>query len=318
MPALSLSAVPSSFTSTVTAASVNVTVAGTLSDATEIRRAFLSIHHGADCARDDDALEASQVSGPVRRLDNGTNEIEFSEVFTVKQGDDLGATNYCFFLHAEDDARDADDRAAENFYSDDIATFSVAWTGTKPTPPPPGPTFEFFTPPATGEALVAADSLRVGEGATGANVYWVKLKDAPSGATYPLAMTIADASNTVTTVLGAGANSDGMFGSATDSVSVTVTPAHDLNIVSEMRSLSHMAKDFDDTPFAVRVLDDDYDITVSRSSVREDDDAVEVLVTLTAGSAPTAETDRGHFVRCLRLGNDGRSRLISRPSLPRP
>ena len=287
-PALSLSAVPSNFGST-TAKSVSVTVAGTLSDATEIRRAFLSIHAGATCAEDDDALASSQVSGPVRRLDNGTNEIEFSEVFTIKQGDDAGVTPYCFYLKAEDDARDADDRAAANVYSDQVSTFSVGWPA-GPPPPPPGPTFEFFTPPATaGEALVAADSLRVGEGATSDNVYWVKLKDAPSGATYPLAMTI-DASATVTATLGAGANSDGMFGSATDSVSVTVVTAHDRNIVSELRALTHMAKDFDDTGFPVRVMDDDFMISTDVTSIREDDDAVEVLVTVTAGSAPAAAT----------------------------
>ena len=113
-PGLSLSAVPSNF-GTTTAKSVSVTVAGTLSDATEIRRAFLSIHAGATCTADSDALESSQVSGPVRRLDNGTNEIEFSEVFTVKQGDDAGEIRAtASSLEAEDDARDADDRADAN------------------------------------------------------------------------------------------------------------------------------------------------------------------------------------------------------------
>ena len=102
-PVLSLSAVPNDFGS-ITAKSVSVSVAGTLNDATEIRRAFLSIHHGTTCTAADDPLEASQVSGPVRRLDNDSNSIEFSEVFTVKQGDDNGRKDYCFFLHAEDDA----------------------------------------------------------------------------------------------------------------------------------------------------------------------------------------------------------------------
>ena len=289
-PALSLSAVPSSFGAT-SAKSVSVAVAGTLTDATEIRRAFLSIHHADDAGActADDPLPATQVGGPVRRLDNGTNSIEFSEVFTVKQGADLGTTTYCFYLTAEDDARDADDRDAANAYETDgdvVATFSVGWPGTAA---PPGPTFEFFTPPTgAATALVAADSLGVGEGATSGNVYWVKLKDAPSDATYPLAMTI-DASATVTTTIGAGANRDGMFGSATDSVSVTVGTAHDRNIVSELRALTHMAKDFDDTDFPVRVMDDDFMISTDVSSIREDDDAVKVLVTVTAGSAQAAD-----------------------------
>ena len=281
-PALSLSAVPSSFAAEVRAKSVSVTVAGTLSDATEIRRSFLSIHHGTTCTAAD-PLESSQVSGPVRRLDNESNTIEFSEVFTIKPGNDAGMTDYCFFLSAEDDARDADDRASANMFAEAIATFNVNWPA-GPPPPEPGPTFEFFTPPAAGsEALVAADSLRVGEGATADNVYWVKLKDAPSDATYPLEMTVEPSSRTVTTVLAAGAASDGMFGSATDSVSVTVTANHDLNIDSELRAMTHMAKDFDDTPFAVRVLDDDLMISANKSSVRENDEAAEVTLTVEAG-----------------------------------
>ena len=68
---------PNNFGAT-TAKSVSVTVAGTLSDATEIRRSFLSVHKGTTCTAAE-PLEPSQVSGPVRRLHNGTNEIEFSE-----------------------------------------------------------------------------------------------------------------------------------------------------------------------------------------------------------------------------------------------
>ncbi len=283
-PVLSLSAVPSNFGLT-TAKSVSVTVAGTLNDATEIRRAFLSIHAGATCAEGDDPLKGSQVSGPVRRLDNGTNSIEFSEVFTVKQGDDLADTSYCFYLKAEDDARDSDDRAAANAYSDMVSSFTVIWPGTKPTDPPPGPTFEFNTrtddtDPAT---AAAADSLSVGEGATTGNVYHVTLKDAPASATYPLTLMV-DPPATVTVAPVGG--TDMMFASVSDTVSLVVTTAHDLNNVSELRSLTHSATGFDDTPFAVRVMDDDYAITVNRSSVREDDDAVKVAVTLSG--APTA------------------------------
>ena len=280
-PALSLSSVPGNFGAT-SAKSVSVAVAGTLSDATEIRRAFLSIHAGEACTMDSDPLAATQVAGPVRRLDNGTNSIEFSEVFTVKQGDDLGATNYCFFLHAEDDARDADDRAAENAYSDQVATFSVTWPGTPPAPPAPGPTFDFHPAGAT----TMLDSLRVAEGASADNTYRVTLKDAPADATYPLAMTIGGSATVGTAMVSTADASVGTFQSATDTVTVTVTPAHDLNNVSELRTLTHMATGFDDTDFPVRVLDDDYAISVNTSSVREDDEAVEVEVTLTG--APNA------------------------------
>ena len=135
-PALALSAVPSSFGLTQ-AASVSVTVAGTLSDATEIRRAFLSIHH-ADAngaCTEANPLESTQVANPVRRLHNGTNKIEFSEVFTIKKAGDLGATNYCFYLRAEDDARDANGGGDENSYEEVVSTFGVTWPGTAPAPP---------------------------------------------------------------------------------------------------------------------------------------------------------------------------------------
>ncbi|MCZ0933706.1 MAG: Ig-like domain-containing protein [Gemmatimonadetes bacterium] len=133
-PVLSLSEVPSDFGLTQ-AASVSVTVAGTLTDATEIRRAFLSVHHGTECVADTDRLESSQAANPVRRLHNGTNKIEFSEVFTIKKAGDLGATDYCFFLSAEDDARDADGGANENDFDEIVGTFSVTWPGTKPVGP---------------------------------------------------------------------------------------------------------------------------------------------------------------------------------------
>ncbi|WP_419163331.1 Ig-like domain-containing protein [Candidatus Palauibacter sp.] len=186
-PVLSLSAVPNDFGS-ITAKSVSVSVAGTLNDATEIRRAFLSIHHGTTCTADD-PLEASQVSGPVRRLDNDSNSIEFSEVFTVKQGDDNSETSYCFFLHGEDDARDADDRAAANSYSDVISTFSVTW----PAGPvvPPGPTFEFQS--ADDAAIRRRSALDEGSTAhaiTGRLLGPLATADAPT-ATAPVTVTIS-------------------------------------------------------------------------------------------------------------------------------
>ena len=133
-PVLALAQVPNDFGLTQ-AASVSVTVAGTLSDATEIRRAFLSVHHGDTCAADTETLESSQAASPVRRLHNGTNKIEFSEVFTIKKAGDLGETDYCFFLRSEDDSRDADGAADPNRYDEVVSTFSVTWPGTKPAAP---------------------------------------------------------------------------------------------------------------------------------------------------------------------------------------
>ena len=286
-PALSLSAVPSNFGAT-TAKSVSVTVAGTLSDATEIRRAFLSIHPGATCAEGDDALASSQVSGPIRRLDNGTNEIEFSEVFTVKQGDDLGATSYCFYLKAEDDARDADDRADANVYSAMVSTFSVGWPG---TPPTAGPTFEFTNVDGTAIAEALEVTEGAGTGTAGAKMYAVKLANvatAPTAAA-PLTVTLTPSAG-VSTLVNGSAASTVTFPNPTDptrdTVLVEVTAGHDLNIVSEMLSVNHSATGYEAASVAVQSMDEDFEVAVDVSSVDEDADAVEVTVTVTAGTAP--------------------------------
>ena len=112
-PALSLSAVPSNFGAT-TAKSVSVTVAGTLSDATEIRRSFLSIHKGASC--DAAAIrwmassgERSGAAAPQRHQQDRVLRGVHGQA-----GRRRWRADYCFYLSAEDDARDADDRAAAN------------------------------------------------------------------------------------------------------------------------------------------------------------------------------------------------------------
>ncbi|WP_419858185.1 hypothetical protein [Candidatus Palauibacter irciniicola] len=274
-PALSLSAVPNNFGST-TAASISVAVAGTLSDATEIRRAFLSVHKGAACTRDSDPLPATQAAGPVRRLDNGSNTIEFSEVFTIKQGGDLGATTYCFYLHAEDDARDADDRAAENAYSDQVATFSVGWPGTPPTAPPPGPTFEFTT-------VAGADideTLDVTEGDATGVMYAVMLANTDADTVAITLTTSPGVTVSPTTV-----NFPNPNDATADTVLVTVTTAHDLDIMSNVGSVTHSATGFTAASVEVKSMDEDFEIMVSPSSIREDDSPTAVVVTVNAGEA---------------------------------
>ncbi|WP_420615786.1 hypothetical protein [Candidatus Palauibacter sp.] len=64
---------------------------------------------------------------------------------------------------------------------------------------------------------------------------------------------------------------------------MTITTRHDLNIDSELHTFTHKAKGYDDTGFPVRVLDDDFAISVSPSSIRENDDAEDVVVTVKAG-----------------------------------
>ena len=306
-PALTLSAVPSNFGST-TAKSVSVTVAGTLSDATEIRRAFLSIHAGATCAEDSDALASSQVSGPIRRLDNGTNEIEFSEVFTVKQGDDAGATPYCFYLKAEDDARDADDRAAANVYSDMVSTFSVGWPAGPPAPPP-GPTFEFTSNEgdATATTNTAVTELEVPEGTTAGYTYWVHLSDEADDPTAdaPVNVTITEAPGfTATPKTFDFWDEAASPAVALDSVQVTIGTAHDTDIVSDVGALTHSATGFDDAPLMVKSLDEDFEIMVSPSSINEDDGPVEVTITVNAGDGATiAAADGTATPVSVTLGN---------------
>lgn len=294
-PALSLSSVPSNFGAT-TAKSVNVTVAGTLSDATEIRRSFLSIHAGETCAESDDALASTQVSGPVRRLDNGTNKIEFSEVFTLKQGDDAGVTHYCFYLKAEDDARDADDRAAANIYSAMVSTFSVGWPS-GPAPPPPGPTFEFVPIDATDQtAGDPIESVEVTEGNTTGITYAVML-DLPEGATAPTAaapveVTITPPAGVITNVTSVTFPRFASDGStASDTAQVTVTTPHDLDIVSNVGMVTHSATGYDDASLAVTSNDDDFEITTDVTSIEEDDPAEEVTVTFTAVRGPETSQD---------------------------
>ncbi len=294
-PALTLSAVPNNFGAT-TAKSVSVTVAGTLSDATEIRRAFLSIHAGASCKEDSEALKSSQVSGPVRRLDNGTSEIEFSEVFTVKQGDDAGMTSYCFYLKAEDDARDADDRAAANNYSDQVSTFSVSW----PSGPPPGPTIDAGD--AKGEASAT-------EGATPSAGDATQTPPEPRVNGFPVKLGTEPDEDVTVTVNGASppvSNIDTDLDTANDQNTLTFTKAnystaqyvyvtitHDLNAASESVTLDLSAESDDDDydgvtgQVTVKTADDDIGLTANVSSIREDADSTAVVVTATAATAPT-------------------------------
>ncbi|MXW36206.1 MAG: hypothetical protein F4Z60_12225 [Chloroflexi bacterium] len=75
--------------------------------------------------------------------------------------------------------------------------------------------------------------------------------------------------------------------SATDSALVTVATAHDLNLTSEMHMVSHTATGYDAASFPVRVLDDDFALSTSVMSVTEDADSATVIITATAGTAPT-------------------------------
>ncbi|WP_420616085.1 hypothetical protein [Candidatus Palauibacter sp.] len=277
----------------INTSTVTVSVGGKISDSNVIKRAELSIREVADGSTCMASADLAHGTGnPVvrnkRDLENNTNEIVFDESFTLRQAE--GTKMYCFWLASADVAVEANGRGTGNPGDYELGSFSVAWPA-GPPPAPPGPTFEFQTrtddaDPAT---ATAAEDLSVGEGATTGNVYHVTLKDAPSGATYPLTMTV-DAPATVTVAETAGGALE--FASANDTVSLQVTNAHDLNITSEVHSLTHKATGFDDTAFPVTVMDDDFAITTDVASIREDDAAAEVTVTVTAGTADTASAGR--------------------------
>ena len=294
-PVLSLSAVPNDFGS-ITAKSVSVSVAGTLNDATEIRRAFLSIHHGTTCTADD-PLEASQVSGPVRRLDNDSNSIEFSEVFTVKQGDDNGRKDYCFFLHAEDDARDADDRAAANSYSGVISTFNVTW--------PAGPVVKTYDLVFTGADDAALAMVSVDEGSTA--TYKVALSDEPT-ADVTVAITVAEANREVYADLSTDELTFTSDNYNTAQVVTITTLAHDDNAASETFTLSHDASDggYDnaDANLSGTVNDDEVVLIADLMSLGENDDTTMVAVSVATGVADPADMSNTDRTITVTIGGD--------------
>ena len=127
------------------------------------------------------------------------------------------------------------------------------------------------------------------DAAGGTKMYAVKLANvatAPTAAA-PLTVTLAPSSG-VSTFVGGSAASTVTFPNPTDAtrdtVLVEVRAGHDLNIVSEMLSVSHSATGYEAASVAVKSMDEDFEVEVDVSSVDEDADAVEVTVTVTAGT----------------------------------
>ena len=177
----------------------------------------------------------------------------------------------------------------------ELGRFSVGWPE-GPPPPPPGPTFDFSTrtdnaDPATASALTEA--LEVTEGDATGVVYHVTLKDvatAPTAAA-PLSVTVAAPPGLTVNIDGgtAGASQTLSFTGATDTVAVTVTADHDGDIDSEALEVNHTATDYTAQTVSATSMDDDFMISASVSEVRENADAMDVLVTVTAGSAIATE-----------------------------
>ena len=268
----------------INTSTVTVSVGGKITDANVIKRAELSIREVADgstCMASADLADGT--GNPVvrnkRDLENDTNEIEFDESFTLRQAE--GTKTYCFWLASADVAVEANGRGVGNPGDYELGSFSVGWPDGEP-PTPPGPTFEFNTRTDDGDptTATAADSLRVAEGASTGNTYWVTLKDADPAPTATASVRVSVSSSRAGLRV---SPTQLTFDGTADSLQVTLTNEHDEDIDSELATVTHSATGYDAATFSVRSLDDDFEIMVSPSSISENDDATDVEVTVNAG-----------------------------------
>ncbi len=255
------------------ASSVTVSVEGSISDASEIKEATLLLLKAADCS------SAPAVKDTLKKwdLENGTNSVPINNSFVI-EATGTGPEDYCFHLDAEDVAVGADTKGDGNaLVNGDLGSFNVAWSG---EPPKPGPTFDFSTrtdntDPAT---WMKADTLGITEGDE-KTTYWVALKDADAEPTSDAPVSVS-----ITGEAGVSVNPSTLeFDGTADTLEVTVTVEHDTDIDSEYLDLTHKAEGFGGGELVVQALDDDFEIMVSPTSIREDDDAEEAEVTVSAG-----------------------------------
>jgi len=282
----------------INTATATVSVGGTISDANVIKTAELSIREvaaGATCADSDDLADGT--GNPVvrnkRDLENDTNKIEFDESFTLRnQGE--GMKTYCFWLASSDVAVNANGRGDGNPGDYELGSFSVGWPGEPPGQPTDAPTFVFSSVVAPAIVHTAVTKLDVAEG-TNTTTYWVKMsgdeaptptEDAPVNVSISAQAGVSVAPQTFDfwdETLGTPA--------AVDSVQVTITTQHDLDIMSEELDLTHSATDFTAATLMVKSLDEDFEIMVDPTSIREDDGPTEVTVTVKAGEGADITTD---------------------------
>ncbi|MDE2664413.1 MAG: hypothetical protein OXI39_15605 [Gemmatimonadota bacterium] len=268
------------------ATAVTVSVGGTISDNNVIRSAELQLRRkatGQSCMAADTIPRREGTNARVSRnrvdLENDTNAITFDETFTINApaGAGTGPEALCFYLDSEDNAVEPNGRDAGNEGDYVLNEFTVNW----PTvaAPPPGPTFEFMNVDGT-----EIDTVKVTEGDATGFQYAVSLANTDTDTvavtvTGPAGVTVAPATlnfpNTDTT---------------SDTLIVTVTTAHDLDIMANHGMVTHSATDFESASVAVQSNDDDFAISTDVASINEDASATEVTVTVTAGTAPAAET----------------------------
>ena len=287
----------------INTATITVGVGGKISDKNVIRTAELSIRDitadGAECSNMENELSQGRTGRTVRNkrdVENDSNEIQFDESFTIRQptGTGSGPETYCFWLDVADVAVAGDGRGDGNTEGYELGSFSVGWPD-GPAPPDPGPTFTFTSDggdAAAGNAAVT--ELKVPEGtALGTTyTYWVHLSDEA-----PTPTVTAPVNVTITPAPGLSVSPetfdfwDETLGTPAphDSVQVQISTTQDLDIVSNVGALTHSATGFDDAALMVTSTDDDFLITTDVASIEEDDPATEVTVTVTAGTATSAE-----------------------------
>ena len=275
---------------------VSVSVAGTLSDQSEIEKAALRLllksrdGEASTCAAATDTLPTKRLARHKRNLENGTNSIAFDETFTIKGPGGAagsGPEDFCFVLSTEDVAVEADGKGDGNEKDFVASDFTVTWPAGPPVPTTP--TFAFTTrttagDPSTGAAVTEALTVAEGQFVD----YWVSLKDVETAPTDEAPLTV-----TITPQPGITVTPATLTFNATnnDSLQVTATAVHDRDMVTETITVNHTAEGYTAAAIMVKSADDDFSISVNKSSIEEDDPAATVEVTVTAATATDASRD---------------------------
>lgn len=279
------------------ASSVTASVAGSISDASEIEGAALRLLLGSNvdnCAAVTDTLPDNRTTGGDKRnLENGTSSVAFDASFVIKapEGAGAGTETYCFRLDVEDAAVEADARGDGNMAAYNLGSFTVDWPAGPPVRSIVGPTTPVDMRAITEGVAPVADDASADPNPR-VNGVPVSLRTAP---TADVTVTVSAAPPfSADTDLGDTGNQNTLTFTAAnyDTVQyVYVTAAHDLNFGAESGSLSLTAAGggYDDVTASIAVMsaDDDIGLSATVASVSEDADSVKVYITATAATAPT-------------------------------
>ena len=276
---------------------VSVSIAGALSDQSEIEKAALRLLLKSakgdavkQCSAATDTLPTARLAKHKRNLENGSNSVSFDETFTIKApGTDTkgsGPENFCFVLSTEDVAVEADGKGDGNKKDFIASDFTVTWPEGPPIPKKPK---FMLTDGADLTTAKEVTKLEAAEGGT-AVTYYVSLKDVDPAPTSTNPDTVSISGSQLVTVAPAT-----LTFNSTAPQQVTVTAVHDLDMVSETITLSHTATGYDTASIKVELQDDDMALSVDKSTIHEDalvaprDDTLRII-TLNTGSPVTADS----------------------------